>query len=545
VASPLLSGRYATHSAASTGLPTSGAADVAGGPVTELADDSLWGRVVVNAQAAAADSGGRGMSGSIGRSSTARKSLPKGTVMRTRVVPVWLDRTDHTRAHEACHAAGLVWSTALRWLRGQWEMGVSPGREELRRFVTSLPADQRPLHAHTAQAIAYDLDDAVRTARTNRRNGLKVRLPWREKKYRPLSFTAGFGWRITPDDWLALSLGRGQGRILLALPLFTDHHGVVVTPDRWGEVRLCWIGCQWELHVSYAVAHQPVHGTGDADLVVTVAVDEGIINPMALSAPIPDGAHEVLVINGRAGRSIKRDRNKRIGQLQSKVSRCKNGSRRHRRLVAAKKKLQGKAERRLRDFDHQVTAKATGFIRQVQSAHQDAYPDQKVGVRLVVGDVRGIERNTEKNRRASRSTRQQLSQWGRGRQERYLRHKTGLAVEHINEAYSTQTCPMCLTRARTRGRVFVCKNSECAFRCHRDAVGSVNINTLAANDGTFVPAGPGLQIQVTYRRAIPGWAPVQQERHSRHQRMQRWSRVSREAQRSASEPGPPTSAIAL
>jgi transposase len=122
-----------------------------------------------------------------------------------------------------------------------------------------------------------------------------------------------------------------------------------------------------------------------------------------------------------------------------------------------------------------------------------------VGVRLVAGDVRGIERDTNKRRRASRSTRQQLSQWSRGRQERYLAYKTGLAIEHVSEAYSSQTCVWCLNRAKPRGRDYVCRNPVCAFRAHRDATGSVNIGTLADHDGAFVPY-PDLRIEVTYRR---------------------------------------------
>ena len=138
-----------------------------------------------------------------------------------------------------------------------------------------------------------------------------------------------------------------------------------------------------------------------------------------------------------------------------------------------------------------------------------------VGVRLVAGDVRGIERNTNKKRRASRSTRRQLSQWSRGRQEQYLAYKTGLVIEHIGEAYTSQTCVWCLHRAKPRGRDYICRNPACAFRAHRDATGSVNIGTLADNDGTFVPY-PDLSIEVTYRRPQAGWSTLQRSLHFWH-----------------------------
>ncbi|GGJ65275.1 RNA-guided endonuclease InsQ/TnpB family protein [Streptomyces brasiliensis] len=446
-----------------------------------------------------------------------------GLVGRTSVVPLWLDRADHLRAHEACHASAGVWNRTVSWLRDQWEAGESPGKEDIRRFVTSLPGEARPFHAHTAQAIAYDLWDAVATSRTNRAQGVKARAPWREKKYRPLSFTAGFGWRVTPEGRLALSLGRGRGRIVVPLPGVTLRDGRPVPPKDWGEIRLCWDrnARAWSLHIAYSAPAEALPGPVEGRPTVTVAIDEGIINPMTLAAKMPDGTMKVEVLGGRQGRSAKRYRNKVASRLTSRMSRCKNGSRKHRRLVAAKKKVEAKTERRLHDFDHQVSAKAEQFTREVHAEWTEHHkmvsgPGTVVGVRLVAGDVRGIERNTNKKRRASRSTRQQLSQWSRGRQEDFLQYKTGLKLEHINEAHSSQTCPKCHTRTKVRGREYVCKNPTCGFRCHRDAVGGVNIHTLADNDGTYVP-DPDLRIEVTYRRSQTGWSPLQRSLHAYHQ----------------------------
>ncbi|MGW4441076.1 zinc ribbon domain-containing protein [Streptomyces sp. NPDC004596] len=446
-----------------------------------------------------------------------------GLVGRTAIVPVWLNRADHLRVHAACHAAAGLWNRSVVWLRGQWEAGETPGKEDVRRFVTSLPAEDRPFHAHTAQAVAYDLWDAVATSRANRALRLNARAPWREKKYRPLSFTAGFGWRVTPEGRLALSFGRGRGRIVLSLPEVTSRSGHPVPPKNWGEIRLCWDrnARSWSLHISYSAPGEVLPTPAEGRPTVTIAIDEGIINPMTLAAKMPDESMNVLVINGRQGRSVKRYRNKVVARLTSRMSRCKNGSRKHRRLMAAKKKVEAKTERRLHDFDHQVSVKAEKFTREVHATwtehhKKESGPDTVVGVRLVAGDVRGIEKNTNKKRRASRSTRQQLSQWSRGRQEDYLQYKTGLKLEHINEAHSSQTCPECNTRTKVRGREYICKNTRCGFRCHRDAVGGVNILTLADNDGTYVP-DPDLRVEVTYRRSQTSWSPLQRSLHAFHQ----------------------------
>ncbi|MGI5514852.1 zinc ribbon domain-containing protein [Streptomyces sp. CA-106131] len=370
--------------------------------------------------------------------------------------------------------------------------------------------------------------------------GLKARAPRREKKYRPLSFSAKFGWRITPEGRLALSLGRGRGRVVLPLPEVISRDGQPVSPKDWGEIRLCWDrnDRSWSLHISYTAPSKALPGRAEGRPMVTVAIDEGVINPMTLAAPMPDGGMKVLVVNGRQGRSAKRYRNKVVARLTSRMSRCKNGSRKHRRLVAAKKQVEAKTERRLHDFDHQVCAKAEQFTREVHETwtehHQEiSGPATVVGVRLVAGDVRGIEQNTNKKRRASRSTRQQLSQWSRGRQEDFLQYKTGLRLEHISEAHSSQTCPRCNTRTKVRGREYVCKNESCGFRCHRDAVGGVNIHTLAVNDGTFVP-DPDLDIEVTYRRSQTGWSSLQRSLHAYHHNvLGRAGAACREERRSA------------
>ncbi|MFD3375961.1 MULTISPECIES: zinc ribbon domain-containing protein [unclassified Streptomyces] len=399
--------------------------------------------------------------------------------------------------------------------------------------MTSLPGEVRPLHAHTAQAVAYDLADAIALARTNKAQGIRgVKFPWREKRYRPLVFTARFGWKVKDHARLLLSLGKTRERIVLPVPEFTDRFGLLVTPDRWGEMKLCWDSAarEWALRISYrsvddslpsAVGPAAGEQSGGTPRTVTIAVDEGIINPMTLATVTPNGGYAALVLNGRSSRAVKQARNKGMARLQSKMSRCRVGSRRHRKLAEARKKLTAKTDRRLRDFNHQVTAKANRFIRDQVAAHEQVASEGiQVVARLVVGDVRGIERNTEKRRRASRSTRQQLSQWERGVQERQLAYKTGLPIQHISEANSSQTCPYCLSRRKVRGRTYACANKDCALMLHRDALGGVNIHTLAINDGTFVPVSPGTEMRVKYLRAQPGWSSDQRERHGFHQQAQ-------------------------
>ena len=89
------------------------------------------------------------------------------------------------------------------------------------------------------------------------------------------------------------------------------------------------------------------------------------------------------------------------------------------------------------------------------------------------------------------------------------------------------------------------KNSACGFWCHRDAVGGVNIHTLAVNDGTFVP-NPDLNIEVTYRRSQTGWSPLQRSLHAYHQDVlgRAGTGARREERRSAQNRATPASSTA-
>ena len=254
-----------------------------------------------------------------------------------------------------------------------------------------------------------------------------------------------------------------------------------------------WTGC---------TPGESVHSGSQGDAIT--AIDEGIINSMALATWLDETTIVVTNINGREGRAINRQRNKSICQIQLKISRCKNGSRQHRRPSEAKNKIKGKTKLALRDFDHQVSRRAANHVINHNTT------------RLIVGDVRGIEEKTKQRRSANRHQRQQLSQWPRGVQEGYLREKTNVEVEHLNESYSSQTCPACLTRNRPSGRYYRCKNPDCGFTCHRDAVGAVNILQKAIY-GEYIPIRPDTKVRVTYLRAVERWSLDQHKAHRKVQ----------------------------
>ncbi|MHB8289682.1 MAG: RNA-guided endonuclease InsQ/TnpB family protein [Acidimicrobiales bacterium] len=413
---------------------------------------------------------------------------------RTAIIPVTLSGADYRRAHDAHHIAAGLWDQAVDRVHGEWKAKRSPGKYDIQSFLTSLPREQRPLCAHTTEAIAHDLHEAIKTARTNSSNAMKVRFLRQKKNYWPLSFSKDHGPRVRPDNRINLSLGRLRPGIVLAMPAITDPAtGELVFPGLWGEIQLCWDqdNRQFSVHIPYTSRRSV--SAGEA----VTAIDEGIINPITLATWVDETTIDITIINGREARAIKRQRNKAVGGLQRKLSKTKNGSRKHHRLPAATKRTKGKARLVLRDFDHQVARKAANHVI-AHTAH------------LVVGDVRGIEHKTKQKRRIGRSSRQQLSQFSRGTEERYLAEKTGLDIEYLNESGSTKTRPVCAARNQPSGRDYRCK--VCNFTCHRDALGAINILQEAMHRD-YVPIGANIVIRVTYLRDVLCWSPDQRLTH--------------------------------
>ena len=288
--------------------------------------------------------------------------------------------------------------------------------------------------------------------------------------------------------------------------MIASHGREAAEPGLWGEIQLCWDkdARNWSLHIPYKTRRQLSEGVN------ITAIDEGIINPMALGTWTDEHVISVTIINGRQGRATKHRRNKAVGSLQHKISKCRPGSKGHRKLVSAKKKIKSKTRRQLRDFCHKVSRRGA-----------DHAVSNNIG-RLICGDVRGVERKTKVHHRVNRHMRQQLSRWSRGTQETYLQGKTGLVAEYLSEDGSTKTCPKCLTRNRPKGRYYRCKNPECGSACHRDALGGVNILRRAVY-GAYTPIGTDTQIHVTYLRAVERWSLDQRQAHHKVQSRQRQS----------------------
>jgi putative transposase len=128
----------------------------------------------------------------------------------------------------------------------------------------------------------------------------------------------------------------------------------------------------------------------------------------------------------------------------------------------------------LRDATHKNTKKFIDWCIE-QSVHT-----------LYIGDVRNVSKKSKQKRKVGKGNRQKLSNWNVGQQVKYLEYKTdakGIKVVLRNEAFTTQTCPVCMRLKKPHGRHYQC---ACGYKEHRDVHSAGNILTDALY-GTFKP----------------------------------------------------------
>jgi putative transposase len=297
------------------------------------------------------------------------------------------------------------------------------------------------LHSQTVQALIDRYFAHCETTRKLREQGCKARYPYKRKRYQTPVWK-GQSIRVR-DGKIILPNGQGQEPLIIALS--EEFQGVKIC-----QAELLWQDGTYYLSICVeAPSEEPIDGDGVA------AIDQGEIHAIAIT----DG-EEALVISGREVRSVKRQRNKRLGQIDRLQRKCRRYSKRWRRLQKAKHKVQAKARRRLRDLNHKITRKAVDWCaeRGIQT--------------VVIGDLSGIAQG----KRLSRKQQQKISQWEFDQQQQYLSYKlqarSGMLVT-VCERGTSSTCPACGERVKPRGRNFRCPH--CGTELHRDVVGALNI----------------------------------------------------------------------
>jgi putative transposase len=321
------------------------------------------------------------------------------------------------------------------------------------------------LHSQTVQALIDRYFAHCETTRKLRQQGIKTRYPYKQKRVQTPVWK-GQSIRVR-DGKIILPNGQGREPLIIALP------------EEFQGVKICQAELLWQDGTYYlslcveAPSEEPIDGDGVA------AIDQGEIHAIAIT----DG-EEALIISGREVRSMKRQRNKRLGQIDRLQRKCRRYSKRWRRLQKAKNKVKAKARRRLRDLHHKITRKAVDWCAER-------------GIKtVVIGDLSGIAQG----KRLSQTQQQKISQWEFDQQQQCLAYKLqarrGMLVT-VCERGTSSTCPACGHRVKPRGRNFRCPH--CGTELHRDVVGALNILSVYEH-GQVIPVPERVNVSVTYLR---------------------------------------------
>jgi putative transposase len=312
--------------------------------------------------------------------------------------------------------------------------------------LEKLSKGQYTLHSQSVQALAQKLDANIDTARQLRKTDPEAKYPYRDKTYQTV---------IWKDQSIQIENGKirlpnGRNMPSLALPIAAEYQACDIR-----KAELTWRADHYELCITIdtGIAIPPLLENGKV-----IGVDLGEINIAAAVTEEGEG----VVISGRHLRSINRLRNKRLAAYQSRVDRCKDGSKRQRKLLKNKRKASAKYGRQQRDILHKASRQMVDFC-------QDHGVSQ-----IAIGDVKDIQTGVDLGRKSN----QKVSQWPHGQFVRYVGYKArqiGMNTLQIPEDYSTKTCSECgqVIKNAPRGRIYCCPG--CGARLSRDGNGGANI----------------------------------------------------------------------
>ena len=312
------------------------------------------------------------------------------------------------------------------------------------------------LHSQTIQSIAEKINSNLETARTNRdrefkANG-KIKTEYASEPKRLFSVTwKKLGIKIQ-NGKIHLSNGLKNPPLIMSLPLKYSNCNINIA-------ELVLDAGVFYLHLTIDTGIVPKN---PVERLKTAGVDMGEIHIAYCTSD--DG--NTIGISGRQLRSVKQLRNKRFASLDEQLSKCKNGSKRHKKLSRLKRKASAKLKRQQRDILHKASRQLVDFCEENKVAN------------IAIGDVRDISDGVD----LGKKTNQKISQWAHGQFSNYVKQKAktiGINTKLIDESYSSKTCSVCghVKKNSVQGRNYHCK--ECQSKIRRDANGSANICSKA------------------------------------------------------------------
>lgn len=352
---------------------------------------------------------------------------------------------------ECNRTSGEVWNYCLRLAK---EHHINFGKWISKSELQTLTKGLFPIHSQSVQAVCHKYLFSRDSTMKARRKGLKNKYPYKKKKYF-ITKWANNGFVIHENGKIELKMGIWNGKRQKPLVVWVKN----LPQGEIKEIELIF-DRKLKLSIAFDDGQEEKKNNDNSN---RSAIDIGEIH--TISAVAENG--ENIIITGRKMRSIHQLRNKKLAEIQRKMSKCKKHSRQWKKYNRAKKYVLSKSDRQLQDALHKTTK---NFIR---------WCLENEIKEVAFGDVDGVQRNTSRRKKKNkkvrrRTTNQKLSNWSFGKLYKYLEYKLhaeGIKIDKHDESYTSQQCPCCERRKKVSSRNYKCK---CGYARHRDIHGASN-----------------------------------------------------------------------
>lgn len=214
-----------------------------------------------------------------------------------------------------------------------------------------------------------------------------------------------------------------------------------LTTFKLGSLRLTKKGFHWMAQIS--VHTEPLEASGTEVL----GIDLGILCPAV--AVVDSTGKTKFFGNGRQNKFIRR----KYKQLRKELG--------NKKKLNAIKQINDKESRIMRDINHKISKNIVNFA-----------VENNCGT-INLEDLSGV-RQTSRQRGKNKANLHNWTFFELGSFIEYKAREVGILVKKINPAYTSQTCPSCGKRNKTKTRNYSC---ACGYHSHRDRVGALNIAT--------------------------------------------------------------------
>jgi len=373
------------------------------------------------------------------------------------IIPVNCNKSDYNYLMQCNKYSAIIWNNCVKADQENINKnGKSLTRSELQFIMKkSVPMILANSICFVILKYVTARDAMWKSRKAKHKNSGKVKLPYKIKEY----FNTG---------WIHqnIKIYKDKGCLTLGKPVLPDEQGIKrkqkpikcytkKIPDNIAEIELAYQNNKLYLIIKskYKNDNILIQSNNEA------SIDLGEIH----SITSIDNNENAIIITGRKLREIKQLRNKHLGKLKSRRSKCVKGSRKYKKYSKAIKNITFTINNKIKNIVHKITKLYLDYC--IKNNISKVY----------YGDLDSCTRNTKKEHRGNRKVHQKLSQWNYGQIMREITNKLtryGIELVKVKEYYTSKKCPVCSVLNTPKGRNYEC---DCGYSMHRDVNGAINI----------------------------------------------------------------------